>query len=90
MAKPKNKQPTRHVYFVLDDNRRQNFWARIGAVFPHEDGDGETIVLDVVPANLVDGKLVLRKPKAKDAEAGAQDGMPEDGNEDYRMAGGER
>jgi hypothetical protein len=38
-------------------------WMRVGAAFPHQDGDGFTVTLHAVP---VDGKLVIRKHTDKE------------------------
>ena len=46
----------------------KGFWTRIGAAWPHQNGDGFNIQLDCVP---VDGRIVLRPAKAEDEEAGA-------------------
>jgi len=45
------------------------YWTRIGAAWPHQNGDGLTVQLDLAP---LDGKIVLLPPKADDtAEGGA-------------------
>ena len=41
-------------------------WTRIGAAWPHKDGAGYTLQLDLVPAS--GGRVVLRTPA--DQEAG--------------------
>ena len=42
-----------------------NFWLNIGAAFMHQDGDGYNIMLQALPIN---GKIVLRPPKAQSEE----------------------
>ncbi len=39
------------------------FWQRIGAAYPHDDGAGLTVLLDVVPR---DGRIVLLELDADD------------------------
>ncbi len=44
---------------------RDDWWTPIGAAFPHKDGDGFNVVLQSLP---LDGKIVLRPPKAHSDE----------------------
>ncbi|SDJ50087.1 hypothetical protein SAMN04487993_103723 [Salipiger marinus] len=44
------------------------YWTRIGAAWPHQNGDGFTVQIDLTP---LDGKIILLPPKAGDDEAGA-------------------
>lgn len=47
----------------------KGYWTRIGAAWPHQNGDGLTVQIDLMPR---DGKIVLLPPKADDmAEGGA-------------------
>jgi len=39
---------------------KESYWTKIGAVFPHGDGSGLTLILDALP---IDGRVVLRAPK---------------------------
>lgn len=59
-------------------NTKRAFWTRIGGAFPHEQGAGLTIVLDVLP---LDGRIILLEPNEQDdrrllAEAKRFDGSP--------------
>jgi hypothetical protein len=45
------------------DGKGKGFWTRIGAAWEHEDGEGLNLQIDMVP---LDGKIVLRTPKADD------------------------
>jgi hypothetical protein len=56
-----------HAYVVKDGKgeSRKGFWTRIGTAWPHEDGEGFNILLDALP---VDGRIVLRAPKADEQE----------------------
>ncbi len=40
-------------------NAKRNIWRRIGEAFPHEEGAGLTVVLDVLPP---DGRVILLEP----------------------------
>jgi hypothetical protein len=41
-------------------------WRRIGAYFAHVDGEGGTLILDLLPLQF-DGRIVLRTPKTDQA-----------------------
>lgn len=53
------------VYVVREDPKDKNksFWSRVGAAFPHKEGDGFNIELDALPVN---GRLVVLPPKEED------------------------
>jgi hypothetical protein len=44
------------------DGKKEGRWLEIGAAWPNRDGEGLSLTLDALP---VDGRIVLRKPKAK-------------------------
>ena len=48
-----------------DEGKSSTRWNRIGVSFLNKD-DSETVFLDALPVN---GKIILRKPKDKPAEA---------------------
>ncbi len=57
-----SKKPTLIAYSVKERGEGQkSIWTRIGAAWPHEGEPGFTIQLDAIP---VDGRVVLREPKA--------------------------
>ena len=56
-AKPASKSPSHHAYQVRDREGGAAFWTRIGAVWPHQDGQGFNIQLDAFP---LDGRITLR------------------------------
>jgi hypothetical protein len=59
---PANQKPSFTAYTVHKRGEGQDdFWIAIGAAFMHQDGDGYNIVLQALP---LDGKIVLRPPKA--------------------------
>ncbi len=69
---PAKNRPS-HEAYVVEGNRQNAIWTKIGAAWPHDDGTGFTVKLTAIPLS---GRLVLRVPKAKDAaqpegEAGA-------------------
>jgi hypothetical protein len=66
MSKSSNR-PSHSVYAVTK-NGKQSYWQAIGAVWPHEDGEGFNLKLDYLPLN-PDADIVIRKPKAEQAEA---------------------
>ncbi len=65
MRKP--SVPSHKVYAVTKNGER-SFWAEIGACWPHQDGDGFTMKLDMLPLN--GAEIVIRKPKGA-VEGGA-------------------
>ena len=48
------------------DGKGKGFWTRIGAAWPHEDGEGFNVQIDAMPIN---GKIVLRTPKADEGQS---------------------
>lgn len=51
------KSPTHVAYQVRDREGQKGIWTRIGAAWPHNDGNGFNIQLDCVP---LDGRITLR------------------------------
>ena len=68
MATTSNK-PTRNAYYVQGSGRSAR-WIKIGAVFPHEDGKGESVLIDAIPVNF-NGRITLRDRLPE--ETGEQD-----------------
>lgn len=71
-GKAEPKRTPSHVAYAVRDGKgedQRGVWTRIGAFFPHEDGEGGTVVLDALP---VGNRIVLRTPKSDDAEGGAR------------------
>lgn len=60
-TKPKetagSKSPSHIVYQVRDREGGKGFWTRIGVAWPHADGKGFNIQLEVVP---LDGRITMR------------------------------
>ena len=59
--------PALVAYHVREskDGKGKGFWTRIGAAWPHEDGEGFNVQIETLPLN---GKIVLRTPKADEGE----------------------
>jgi hypothetical protein len=52
-----SKTPSHVAYQVRDREGQKGFWTRIGSVWPHADGKGFNVQLEVVP---LDGRITLR------------------------------
>ena len=59
--------PPALIAYHVADRGKNGFWTRIGAAWDHQDGEGFTIQLDLVPTD--GGRIVLR-PLKDDEEAG--------------------
>jgi hypothetical protein len=63
-----DKKPSHRAFTVKPykgkDGMEKGRWLEIGSVWPHEDGEGFTVVLDAVPT---DRKIVCRIDKPKPA-----------------------
>jgi hypothetical protein len=57
-----SKVPTHIAYHVRNTEDGKSFWTRIGATWPHGDGKGFNLDIDLVPLN---GKITLRLPAEK-------------------------
>ncbi len=67
MAKSTNTQsaskaPSHVAYHVREREGDKGFWTRIGAAWPHADGNGFNVQFDVIP---LDGRIVLRVANEK-------------------------
>ena len=66
MTKNMDNKPTHYLYNVIDpDNdvydEKRGIWTRIGAAWPHGDGKGFSITLDIPLVVSRDTRLVLRE-----------------------------
>lgn len=68
-----NAQPSHTAYTVIKREGQDDFWLAIGAAFEHADGSGFNLLLQALP---IDGKVVLRPPKAKDEQPAQPAGNP--------------
>ncbi len=57
-----SKTPTHIAYHVKDGGSGKGYWTRIGAAWPHQDGNGFNIQIESVP---LDGRITLRIPSEK-------------------------
>jgi hypothetical protein len=60
----KSSKPAYIAYNVRNNNDEQGagFWTRMGVAFPHKDGKGFDLLIDVFP---LDGRITLRVPTEK-------------------------
>jgi hypothetical protein len=58
--------PALIAWHVLERGEKK-FWNRIGAAWEHEDGEGLTLQLDLLP--VAGGRIVLRTPKQEEEGA---------------------
>ncbi len=66
----KNEKSTRrptHAVYQVEGEGDHAYWTKIGAAWQHEDGDGFNLKLSAVPLT---GRVVVRKPKAKEQSDG--------------------
>jgi hypothetical protein len=64
------QKPTHELFAVKDGKEGKSFWTKIGAAWPHKDGNGFSLKFDFYPA---DGQAIqLRVIKAKAEKGGAQ------------------
>jgi hypothetical protein len=78
------QQPSYQAYTVVKREGQDDYWLNIGAAFMHQDGDGYNVVLQALPIN---GKIVLRLPKAQSdepAQPPARENPRRDNNRDRR------
>lgn len=64
----KSNPPSFVAYHVADQGRGRKFWTRLGGVWPHKNGEGFTIFVNVLPVDF-DGRIVMLPPREED-EAG--------------------
>lgn len=53
--------PPALIAWHVAERGEKKFWNRIGAAWNHEDGEGLTLQLDLIPVGT--GRIVLRQPK---------------------------
>jgi hypothetical protein len=57
-AAPKHHRS--HGVFVVEGEGEKAFWVKVGAAWPHSDGNGYNVTLTALPIN---GRLVIRNRK---------------------------
>ena len=65
--KSREHQAPAYIAWHVDEKGKKSFWTRIGAAWRHEDGEGLTLQLDLVPVN--GGRITLRVPKAAETSS---------------------
>jgi hypothetical protein len=53
-----------YAVYVVEGEGDNAYWTKVGSAWPYEDGDGFNVKLSALP---LDGRLVIRKPKPKEA-----------------------
>ncbi len=66
-SKRESTAPAFIAYHVTEKSDDKSFWTRIGAAWEHDDRNGLTLQLELLPAS--GGRIVLRTPN--DEEKGA-------------------
>ena len=60
-------QPTHLVYHVEErEGNESNHWTKVGAMWPHKDGKGWNLQLDLLPIGST-GKLTIRVNEPREA-----------------------
>lgn len=64
MAKSKEAAPAKnhpsHGVYVVEGEGENAFWSKVGAAWPHQDGQGFNVTLSALPLT---GRLVIRTRK---------------------------
>ena len=69
--KTANNRPTHRVYAVVkNDGAEKGSWFELGAAWPHKDGKGYSVKLNLIPLS-EDAEIVIRaiEPKSEAQEA---------------------
>jgi hypothetical protein len=63
-----SNKPTHHAYVITaarQGSNRDDYWHRVGSVFPHKNGNGFDLV---IPEGIsLSGRVVCTEPKAEEA-----------------------
>ena len=66
-APQRETKPPALIAWHVAERGENKFWNRIGAAWEHEDGEGLTLQLDLIP--VAGGRIVLRVPKQEEEGA---------------------
>jgi hypothetical protein len=66
MKRNQTNRPS-HAVYVVEGEGDNAYWTKVGAAWAHEDAEGFNITLSAMP---LDGRLVVRKSKPAEREAG--------------------
>lgn len=63
----KGNLPTHRAFFVTNDGKEDSKgnWKEIGALWPHKDGEGFSLKLDLIPTSTTNGRIEVRKIQPK-------------------------
>ncbi len=61
-----SNKPT-HRVFAVRSNEDKSRWTEIGALWPHKDGKGFSLKLDLIPIDGSDLSIRLNEPKQDDS-----------------------
>ena len=61
-----NAKAPAYIAWNVTGSDDKTFWQKIGACWPHQDGKGLSLQLEVLPIN---GRIVLRQPQADGEKA---------------------
>jgi hypothetical protein len=67
----KTANPPSHRVYAVTRNAKQSYWREIGALWPHGDSEGFNLMLEYLPLN--GAAIVIRKPKADEADTAADE-----------------
>ena len=70
-----SNQPTHHVYFVKDQEGedKKGIWTKIGAAWPHRDGKGFSVELELIPVASGDALSITLRERQERPETSEQD-----------------
>lgn len=73
MSNRSSNAPTHEIFAVQrgDDKQAKARWQKIGAAWPHKDGEGFNLKLEYLPLNGAEMVIRKYKPKAEGQEGGA-------------------
>lgn len=57
------RRPSHEAFWVKERDGKKGEWRQVGIAFPHSDGKGMNLVLDLMP---MDGRIVLRLIEPKE------------------------
>lgn len=60
---PAAKSRPAYDAFVVDGDGNEAFWTKVGAAWPHDDGQGFNLQLTALP---ITGRVALRVPKLRE------------------------
>ncbi len=67
MTKKSEPKAPALIAWHVREAKGKSYWTRIGAAWPHQNGEGHTLQIDLFP---LDGRIVLLPPKADEAAEG--------------------